>query len=106
MAGFFLVRYWRGEAPLWKAFWLYGVLASNVGVALVAWGLVSGRIDEHGLTGLVMLLILYTVWVLVSIWRCAGNARTEYYAILARALTVAWAINSVLVSGFLLLELF
>ncbi len=72
MASFFVVRYWRGEAPLWKAFWLYGVLASNIGVALVGWGLVTGRIGEHGLAGLVALLLIYTVWVLVSI--CAALA--------------------------------
>ena len=22
--------YWRGHGPLWKAYWLYGVLGSNV----------------------------------------------------------------------------
>jgi hypothetical protein len=102
---FWLFRYWRGEGPLWKVFWLYGVLASNIGVALVAWGLVTARIGHGALAGLVVLLLAYTVWVLVSIWRCAGNVHYRYFGLLARALTVAWAVNALLVSGFLLLEL-
>jgi hypothetical protein len=101
----FLTQYWRGEGPLWKVFWLYGVLASNIGVALVAWGLVTHRIGHAALAALVAILIAYTIWVLVSIWRCAGNVHYQYFGILARALTVAWALNAVMVSGFLLLEL-
>lgn len=105
MATFFVVRYWRGEGPLWKAFWLYGVIPSNIATGLVAWGLASGRIGRGVVAALIVLLMMYTVWVLVSIWRCADNARTEFYGVMARALTAAWALNAVLVSVFLLLDL-
>jgi hypothetical protein len=39
------------------------------------------------------------------VWRCAFNVENENYAYIARALTVAWAINAALVLGFLELEL-
>jgi hypothetical protein len=45
---------------------------------------------------------IYTVWILVSIWRCAGNIDSpaplgvprDVWSMLARRLTVAWAINA------------
>ncbi len=41
----------------------------------------------------------------MSVWRCAPNVRRELYTHLARGLTVAWAINAVLVLGALQLDL-
>jgi hypothetical protein len=42
--------------------------------------------------------------VLNAVWRNAGNVRTALFGEIARFLTVAWSINAVLVSIFLLLE--
>jgi hypothetical protein len=52
----------------------------------------------------------YSVWILVSVWRCADNVRTrpldqdpEFWSTLARWSTVAWALNVLFVGGFVLL---
>jgi hypothetical protein len=62
-------RAWRGEAELGGLFWIDGVLASSLLVALYATTVVLGqRFAEQ------VLLILcagYTLWILVSIWRCS-----------------------------------
>ncbi len=46
-------------------------------------------------------LALYTPWVLVSIWRSARDADVTMFHAMARALTVVWAINVVMVIGAL-----
>jgi len=97
------VRAWRGEQPLWIAFWGYGVLGSVALAMLWALSLYLGR------TGLQETLLLciagYTFWVLVALWRSSKLVLDTMWGALARQLTVAWAINVVLVLGFLQLDL-
>jgi hypothetical protein len=97
--------YWQGRGPLWKVFWLWGVVGSWLLAAIFltitrAWGL-------SWTLYLVMAAIMtgYTIWILVSVWRCAANARNEQWQVLARVLTVAWALNVVLVGSFLGLDM-
>ncbi|MDZ7786908.1 MAG: hypothetical protein U5K73_01840 [Halofilum sp. (in: g-proteobacteria)] len=97
--------YWQGNGSLWRVFWLWGVVGSWLLAALFltftrAWGL-------SWTLYLVMaaIMTLYTIWILVSVWRCAENARNEQWQVLARVLTVAWALNVVLVGAFLGLDL-
>ena len=96
--------YWRGQGPLWKAYWLYGVLGSNVlaGILLL---LMQRSAPAGGWFQLVLLvLVAYTVWIVISVWRCAFNVENPVYGHMARALTVTWAINALLVLGFLELQ--
>ena len=51
-----------------------------------------------------IVLVAYTVWILVAVWRCAEQASPRWRMV-ARSLTVAWAVNTVMVAGFLQLEL-
>jgi hypothetical protein len=51
-----------------------------------------------------LLLAAYTVWIVVSVWRCTFNVEKPLYGHMARALTVAWAINASMVLGFLELQ--
>ena len=51
------------------------------------------------------IMALYTIWILVPVWRCAEKARNEQWQVLARVLTVAWVLNVVLVGAFLGLDL-
>jgi hypothetical protein len=96
--------YWQGRGPLWKAYWLYGVLGSNV-LALILFVLMQrGAIDSVWFQIDLLLLAAYTVWIVVSVWRCAFNVENLTYGHMARALTVAWAINALLVLGFLELQ--
>jgi hypothetical protein len=93
--------YWRGRGPLWKAYWLYGVLGSNV-LALILLLLINrGALGGFWFHVVLLLLAAYTVWIVVSVWRCAFNVENPIYGHMARALTVAWALNALMVLGFL-----
>ena len=96
--------YWRGHGRLWKAYWLYGVLGSNL-LALVLFLLMErSALGSAWFQIVLLLLAVYTIWIVVSVWRCAFNVEKPTYGHMARALTVAWAINALLVLGFLELE--
>lgn len=101
--GMLVVRYWKGRGPLWRIFWLYGVLFSLVLSGVYAAALRAG--DAWAQQVLLPILFVYTLWIVVSVWRCAPNTRRELHTHLARGLTVAWAINAVLVLGALQFEL-
>lgn len=106
MSEFFLVRYWNGSGSLWRVFWGYGVVLSSLTIGLIAWAYMMGWISDLALKGAVLVLFAYTAWILVSVWRCAARRGEEdYYAVLARWLTVAWALNAIFVGGFVLLDL-
>lgn len=49
-------------------------------------------------------LALYTVWILVAVWRCAARAPPGW-RFLARLSTIVWAGNALMVLGFLELDL-
>lgn len=90
-----------GSSPLWKVFWLQGVLLSHLlfgGILLF-----YQQLDSVTLALLLTAFIGYTAWVLNAVWRNAGNVREPIYGEIARFLTVAWSINAVLVSLFMLL---
>ena len=91
------VRAWYGLEPLWKVFWGYGVLASAVIIALYAVATIERRAAMQQL--LLMFFAGYTIWILVSVWRCAATSMPIWQT-LARSLTVAWAVNAVLVIFF------
>ena len=97
------VRAWRGEEPLWKVFWVYGVATSVTIVALYVVAFYDGRIALRQV--LLPCFAAYTAWILVSVWRCASNTNEKLWSTLARFLTVAWAGNTILVLTFLQLNL-
>lgn len=100
-----ILYYLNGEGPLWKLFWLWGVLLSWVLFGLfylasttmgVSWGLfiISGAI-----------MLPYSIWLLVSIWMCAGNTSNDFWGRAARFLTLIWSLNIGATAGFLLTDL-
>lgn len=91
-------------SPLWKVFWLYGVIPSNLLWIAVLWLMSRGGLPGATL-GLLLFLLGYTAWIVVAVWRAAPHAKDLRYGALARALTVAWAINTVLLVFFLGLTL-
>ena len=105
----FVEYYWRGKGPLWKVFWLYGVLVS-VGLAvLIATAAFQHWVALPGLIAMIVGLVIYTIWVVVSIWRCADNIegcpfgyKPALWSSLSRALTVAWLINALGLSMLLI----
>ncbi|UXI70498.1 hypothetical protein [Tahibacter amnicola] len=94
----------RRHLPLWRVFWLDGVLASHIFFGVVLF--LYPRLDALQLGALLGAFIAYTAWILRRVWINAFNVRNETYAHMARALTVAWSLNAVLVSFFLYLGYF
>lgn len=91
----------RGNRRLWQVFWIWGVLVSQVLFAALlavyrmapAWSFVLATAG----------FIVYTAWIMREVWINAFNVNKEIYTHVARALAVAWALNAVLVCGFLVL---
>lgn len=91
------------DKPLKDVFWFYGVIPSNLLWALGLAVYFSGA----ALSTLVLmfaLLIAYTAWIICQIWHCSGNVKNPVYGEIARVLTAAWAINTLLLVSFLLLQ--
>lgn len=93
---------WRGQASLARVFWLKGVLTTLVLSVLYATTVAQGQHLAEQL--LLIFLAVYTVWILVAIWRCA-RGDDSFWALMARLLTVAWAGNAALVILFRQLDL-
>jgi hypothetical protein len=104
MSESFVASYWRGRGPLWKIYWLYGVLGSTALTLILLFLMQSGAVDSVWFQIVLLLLAVYTVWIVVSVWRCAFNVEKPLYGHMARALTAAWAINALMVLGFLELQ--
>ena len=88
---------------LWRVFWLQGVIPSNLLWAAALWALMQGKTSL--LLALFAVLLLYTGWIIPTVWRAAPSAHNPNYGLAARGLTVAWGLNTVLVIFFLLLQL-
>jgi hypothetical protein len=97
------IRAWHGKAPLWKVFWGYGVLASTLLTSVYAVASYENRVAAQQV--LLVFFAVYTLWILVSVWRCSGNCQEPHWGMLARLLTVVWAGNTVMVLAFLQLGL-
>ena len=76
---------WSGGERLWKVFWLYNmVLGTFLSVTfdvvaeenLLLLGLLSG------------VMIIWAVWVTVSLWRCAFNTDWRGWGYIVRALVL------------------
>jgi hypothetical protein len=91
----------RGHAPLWVVFWIYGVVISQLLFGGILY--LYRQMDTPMLAASLIGFLFYTVWIMRSVWVNAFNAEKEVYGHIARALTVAWSFNSVLVSAFLFL---
>lgn len=96
------IRAWRGAAPLGKVFWGYGVGISAFLVLLHVLAMYQGRVIMQQV--LQLCFAAYTVWIIVSVWRCSANA-DPFWGLLARWLTVAWAGNAIMVLVFLQLDM-
>lgn len=91
----------RGRTRLWIAFWIYGVLFSQVFFGAILY--FYRRVDALALALMLAAFLLYTAWIMRTIWVDALNVRNDMWGYLARWLTVAWALNAVMVSIFLFL---
>ena len=91
-----------GQGRLAPLYWGWGVAGSFLLAFFVAWPPLTGRAGLGWALATIALGAVYTLWILVSIWRCADNiahpaplgAPREAWSWLARWLTVAWALNA------------
>ncbi|MDM8348578.1 hypothetical protein P8H27_06660 [Pseudomonas sp. sp1636] len=91
------------DKPLRDIFWFYGVIPSNILWAVTLAVYFSGA----ALATVVLMfgvLIAYTAWIISEIWYCSGNVTNPSHGDIARVLTAAWAINTLLLMSFLLLQ--
>jgi hypothetical protein len=95
-------RAFTGRAGLGRVFWVYGVLVSSGLALLYLLAREAQRVDVQQL--LLVLMLLYTGLIPVAVWRCAGPAAQPWGQVV-RALTAAWALNAVLLIGFLQIDL-
>jgi hypothetical protein len=96
-----LYRYWHGEGPLWKLYWIYGVLLSTLGGAVILAAVMQRALPVPVLLLFLAIALIYTGYILVSIWRSAFNIESdplgidrEAWAWIARVLTFGWALNA------------
>ncbi len=92
------LKTWRGEQPLWLTFWIYGAAAS--GVLAILYGVAVYAAAPAFQQILLIVLGAYTVWVLISLWRCTEGAK-RLSGVMARFLVVPWAANVTLVLAFM-----
>ena len=78
-----LRAHWEGKASLASAFWLVGVLGGAV-LRVLFHVLGSSEL----VFSRVAIWLPYTVFALVSIWRCAWNSKWEGWGQLARVIVV------------------
>jgi len=78
----FFVKLWRGDVPLWKTYWLYGVLGGVIfrllspllTYVLVLNANILSRFDILFVTYIFnSIIISYSLVILVCIWRSAGK---------------------------------
>jgi len=93
----FFLSYWYGKQKLWKAFWLMGVIFQIFlfySLLFLAYlGLSMGLTWSIKIT-IFLITNIYTIWILVSIWRCAYNVKNRIWGNLSRVIVV---INVILI---------
>lgn len=103
LGGLDLGPWWNGTGPLAPLYWGWGVAASIVLAGLVAIPPLMGWVGPGWAIIGAPVLMAYTAWIQVSVWRCADNIANPaplgieraVWSTLARVLTVGWAINAV-----------
>lgn len=101
----FVTYYVTGEGPLWKVFWLYGVIGSWALFGLFYLGLQTVGINWGLFLVSAIVMLPYTAWILTSVWMCAHNVRNLAWGDAARFVTFIWALNIGLVGGWLVSRL-
>ena len=94
----FIGEWTRGEARLWKPFWLGGAVGSIVWSILTS---VAGIAGGFAGTFVQVLWIVYAVWVLFAQWRCAFNVDWAGWGYIVRVLVVLQVAGWIAVIVFL-----
>lgn len=92
---------WNGKRPLYKVFWIYYVLFFFPIIVLLLLFLQLGTLLPAPLglvaiLGAVLFLLLWKIWALVAIWRCAPNSSAPGYKFLARGFVILFILSAAL----------
>lgn len=86
-------KIWNGELPLYKVYWIYGVLVSVI-IRLfveVSFNFVSLDYASAFSYFLVAVVVPYQILVSVGVWRSAtAYTRNKIWAVLAKIVAVLW----------------
>jgi hypothetical protein len=88
----------QGKTSLTKVFWVYGILGS---VLVSAIGLVFDPGNEFAMRSYIVFGLLFSVYVTVATYRCAGNCQSKS---LARLVRISAVISLVALPVFAYLE--
>jgi hypothetical protein len=88
----------QGKTSLTKVFWVYGVLGS---ILVSAIGLVFDPGNEFAMRFYILFGLLFSVYVTVATYRCAGNCQSKS---LARLVRISAVISLVVLPVFAYLE--
>jgi hypothetical protein len=90
-----IIRAWKGKERLWRVYWLYHGL---YGFALATAVSKTRLLSIPSITNAAyVFLIIYLIWVYVSIWRCAFNVERKAWGYVARGMVpvlILFAIGS------------
>ena len=91
---------------MWRAFWVYFVMGHGVilglGCGVLVLSLLAGFIvnpssSTSGMVGLAMggtiislVFLVFAVWAVVTVWRCANNCTAQIRGTYARALMIGY----------------
>jgi hypothetical protein len=101
----FFINCWTGEEPLWKAYWLGGLLSYLLFFLIgILAGLVLAftvspdgtcRLCDAPITNLAFILfsVPVSVWWGVSVYRCSANSNSKIWKFLAKAAVYMTAIG-------------
>ncbi len=85
-------------------FWVYGVLTSIALSVGCFFALLTERSEVQQIA--LIIALAYTIWVAVSVWRCAENVKCAVYSRIARCMTAVWAFSVTMFFGSLQIRLF
>ncbi len=90
---------WKGKRPLYKVFWIYYVQSVVPIVVLLLLLLQFGTLLPAPLglvvgLGAVLFLLVWKIWALVAIWRCAPNSSASGYKFLARGYVILFILSA------------
>ena len=76
---------WNGSEKLWKVFWLYNIILGTFLTKMFDF-LPEGNLGI--LIPAFLIVGVWGVWVMVSMWRCAFNAKWRGWGYIVRTLVV------------------
>jgi len=102
LGGLDLGPWWKGTGRLAPLYWGWGVAASLVIAAVVGIPPLMGWVGPGWAILGVLVLMPYTAWIQICVWRCADNIDSPaplgidraVWSALARVLTIGWTINA------------